>query len=205
MRYRFSPQGAESVPPCQRTRSLVDAGAQPSQRMAGRPDEARSQSGGIRSRCGTAARSDCGGRAVLAFGFVYIHPFGDGHGRLHRLLTHHALARHSFNPLEVVFSLSGAIRSPPRSPTTKSITSSPATRKRWQSTTTGHERSCAQELWWNSRSRPKAVLIERALFVDGAPVNRILEFGLHTRAVVVRTAPVAGRVDDGAAFLELRL
>jgi hypothetical protein len=30
--------------------------------------------------------------AVLAFGFVYIHPFVDGNGRLHRYLIHHVLA-----------------------------------------------------------------------------------------------------------------
>lgn len=31
--------------------------------------------------------------AVGGFGFVYLHPFMDGNGRLHRLLIHHALAR----------------------------------------------------------------------------------------------------------------
>ncbi len=30
--------------------------------------------------------------AILAFGFVYIHPFEDGNGRLHRYLFHHVLA-----------------------------------------------------------------------------------------------------------------
>ena len=30
--------------------------------------------------------------AVLAFGFVYIHPFVDGDGRIHRDLIHHVLA-----------------------------------------------------------------------------------------------------------------
>ncbi|SFT60137.1 Fic/DOC family protein [Mesorhizobium sp. YR577] len=36
--------------------------------------------------------------AVLAFGFVYIHPFEDGNGRLHRFLIHHVLAARGFNP-----------------------------------------------------------------------------------------------------------
>jgi Fic family protein len=31
--------------------------------------------------------------AAVAFGFVYIHPFEDGNGRLHRWLIHHVRAR----------------------------------------------------------------------------------------------------------------
>lgn len=47
--------------------------------------------------------------AVLAFGFVYIHPFEDGNGRLHRYLMHHVLARRGFGPPGVVFPVSAAI------------------------------------------------------------------------------------------------
>lgn len=47
--------------------------------------------------------------AVLAFGFVYIHPYEDGNGRLHRYLIHHVLARRGFNPPELVFPVSAAI------------------------------------------------------------------------------------------------
>lgn len=47
--------------------------------------------------------------AVLAFGFVYIHPFEDGNGRLHRYLMHHALARRGFNPPGLHFPVSSAI------------------------------------------------------------------------------------------------
>lgn len=47
--------------------------------------------------------------AILAFGFVYIHPFEDGNGRLHRYLIHHTLARGGFNPPGVVFPVSSAI------------------------------------------------------------------------------------------------
>ena len=47
--------------------------------------------------------------AVLAFGFVYTHPFEDGNGRLHRYLIHHALAARGFNPPGVVFPVSSAI------------------------------------------------------------------------------------------------
>jgi hypothetical protein len=47
--------------------------------------------------------------AALAFGFVYIHPFEDGNGRLHRYLIHHALAERGFNPPGLVFPVSAAI------------------------------------------------------------------------------------------------
>lgn len=47
--------------------------------------------------------------AVLAFGFVYIHPFEDGNGRLHRYLIHHALAERGFNPPGLVFPVSAVI------------------------------------------------------------------------------------------------
>ena len=47
--------------------------------------------------------------AAIAFGFVFIHPFEDGNGRIHRWLIHHALARRGFNPPGVVFPVSAAI------------------------------------------------------------------------------------------------
>lgn len=36
--------------------------------------------------------------AATTFGFVYIHPFQDGNGRLHRCLIHHVLAERKFTP-----------------------------------------------------------------------------------------------------------
>lgn len=47
--------------------------------------------------------------SVLAFGFVYIHPFEDGNGRLHRYLIHHVLSARGFNPTGIVFPVSSAI------------------------------------------------------------------------------------------------
>lgn len=62
-----------------------------------------------------AARTQSGGydpvsaAAALAFGFVYIHPYIDGNGRLHRWLIHHALAAANYNPSGLVFPVSAAI------------------------------------------------------------------------------------------------
>lgn len=47
--------------------------------------------------------------AMLAFGFVYIHPFEDGNGRLHRYLIHHCLSARGFNPPGMIFPISAAI------------------------------------------------------------------------------------------------
>jgi hypothetical protein len=47
--------------------------------------------------------------AALAFGFVYVHPFVDGNGRIHRYLMHHVLAQRGFHPSGIVFPISAAI------------------------------------------------------------------------------------------------
>ena len=47
--------------------------------------------------------------AATAFGFVYIHPFQDGNGRLHRCLIHHVLAERSFTPPGMVFPVSSVM------------------------------------------------------------------------------------------------
>lgn len=47
--------------------------------------------------------------ACAAFGFVYVHPFEDGNGRIHRFLIHHVLAERGFNPPGLVFPVSAAI------------------------------------------------------------------------------------------------
>ncbi len=47
--------------------------------------------------------------AVVSFGFVFIHPFSDGNGRLHRLLIHHILARRGFTPKGLIFPVSAVM------------------------------------------------------------------------------------------------
>lgn len=47
--------------------------------------------------------------AALSFGFVYIHPFEDGNGRLHRWLIHHVLARGGYSPPNLVLPASVAM------------------------------------------------------------------------------------------------
>jgi Fic family protein len=47
--------------------------------------------------------------SVLSFGFVFIHPFEDGNGRMHRFLIHYVLARLKFTPEGIVFPTSAAI------------------------------------------------------------------------------------------------
>jgi hypothetical protein len=47
--------------------------------------------------------------AATAFGFVYVHPFEDGNGRMHRCLIHHALAERKFTPPGMVFPVSSVM------------------------------------------------------------------------------------------------
>jgi Fic/DOC family len=79
--------------------------------ISARPEDISSLIGGL-----LAFERDAAGKidpviaaAILAFGFIYIHPFSDGNGRIHRYLIHHALAQSGFNPPGVVFPVSSAI------------------------------------------------------------------------------------------------
>ena len=47
--------------------------------------------------------------AATAFGFVYIHPYQDGNGRLHRCLIHQVLAERRFTPSGMVFPVSSVM------------------------------------------------------------------------------------------------
>jgi hypothetical protein len=47
--------------------------------------------------------------ALVSFGFVFIHPFEDGNGRIHRFLIHSVLAKTGFTPEGLIFPVSVAI------------------------------------------------------------------------------------------------
>ncbi len=49
------------------------------------------------------------GAALISFGFVFIHPFVDGNGRIHRYLMHQVLADFGFSPKGIVFPISAVI------------------------------------------------------------------------------------------------
>ena len=47
--------------------------------------------------------------ALVAFPFVFVHPFEDGNGRIHRFLIHNVLAKTGFSPDGIIFPVSAAI------------------------------------------------------------------------------------------------
>lgn len=77
--------------------------------ISARPDDLPSLIHGLAAFDQTQGLDAVIAAASLAFGFVYIHPFEDGNGRLHRYLIHHILAERGFNPPGVVFPVSAAI------------------------------------------------------------------------------------------------
>ena len=46
---------------------------------------------------------------AIAYGFVFLHPFEDGNGRIHRFLIHNILARQGFTPKGTMFPVSASM------------------------------------------------------------------------------------------------
>lgn len=80
--------------------------------ISAREDDVRSLTNGIVAYDARALKGHVDpviAAATVAFGFVYVHPFVDGNGRIHRWLIHHVLASAGFSPPNVVFPVSAAI------------------------------------------------------------------------------------------------
>ena len=73
------------------------------------PGQVREMMGGVASVANLAADQSVDpvvAAACASFGLVFIHPFLDGNGRLHRFLLHHLLRQAGFTPKGVVLPLS---------------------------------------------------------------------------------------------------
>jgi Fic family protein len=80
--------------------------------ISARPQDLRSLVEGIINYEGRATEGKLDpviAAASAAFGFVYVHPFEDGNGRLHRWLIHHVLARSGYNLPNMVFPISAVM------------------------------------------------------------------------------------------------
>lgn len=79
-----------------------------------RPDDARTLMDGLVAMSESLRQSPSSldpivAAASLSFGFVFIHPFMDGNGRLHRYLIHEALSSSGFTPKGIVLPVSAVI------------------------------------------------------------------------------------------------
>ena len=79
-----------------------------------RPDDARALMDGLIAmseslRLAPSNLDPVVAAASLSFGFVFIHPFMDGNGRLHRYLIHEALSSSGFTPKGIVLPVSAVI------------------------------------------------------------------------------------------------
>lgn len=80
--------------------------------IAPRPQDLNDLMGGLilgHQRMDSSAVHPVVHAACIAFGFVFVHPFDDGNGRIHRFLIHNILARRGFTPEGLVFPVSAAM------------------------------------------------------------------------------------------------
>jgi Fic family protein len=80
--------------------------------ISARPDDLQTLMNGLIETYGLLRKEDFDAvllATILAFGFVFIHPFEDGNGRIHRYLFHHVLAEKGFVPKGLIFPVSAVI------------------------------------------------------------------------------------------------
>jgi hypothetical protein len=80
--------------------------------ISARPEDLEELLGGFMETYRLLVDSDYDGvltAALIAFGFLFIHPFEDGNGRIHRYLFHHVLADKKFVSRGLVFPVSAVI------------------------------------------------------------------------------------------------
>ena len=80
--------------------------------ISARPEDLQSLLSGLIETCQLLEESDYDAvlmATLIAFGFVFIHPFEDGNGRIHRYLFHHVLAEKGFVSKGLVFPVSAVI------------------------------------------------------------------------------------------------
>lgn len=81
--------------------------------ISAKPEDLESLLGGLLDTYKLLADSDFDivlSAAMIAFGFVFIHPFEDGNGRIHRYLFHHVLGAQGYVPKGLVFPVSAVIQ-----------------------------------------------------------------------------------------------
>lgn len=77
-----------------------------------KPENVESLMNGLLETLENSKKSNCHPvllAAAIAFGFVFIHPFEDGNGRLHRFLIHYILSKEQFTPPGIIFPVSAVM------------------------------------------------------------------------------------------------
>ena len=77
-----------------------------------RPEDVAELMGGLMAshkRMGTGEVFSVIHAAAIAYGFVFLHPFEDGNGRIHRFLIHNILGRRGFTPAGFIFPVSASM------------------------------------------------------------------------------------------------
>lgn len=75
-----------------------------------RPEDVSSMMVGLLEFCRRSEAIDpVVAAAVASFGFVFIHPFDDGNGRIHRYMIHHFLANRGVTPQGTIFPISATM------------------------------------------------------------------------------------------------